>query len=216
MNGGSEAGEEMVERLSGQIVPSLKPVRPLPLNWVSASVLAAISAGIGIPGGLRMGLLGLRKLSVLQIASIFPLLGALVYLTATTTASEMTPGSKRRLTPLVLLATVTVALLLVFGLLFRDYRMGRFVPEGIRCLEAGLLLAMPAGVAAALLLRRGFVLSPARAGISVGVLSGLAGLAALELHCENFLAMHVMVWHVAVVLLSSLSGWMIGRLSHRV
>jgi hypothetical protein len=39
-------------------------------------------------------------------------------------------------------------------------------------------------------------------GLVAGTLAGLAGLAGLsmlELHCSNFEAAHVLVWHIAVV-----------------
>jgi len=37
----------------------------------------------------------------------------------------------------------------------------------------------------------------------------------LELHCPNLKAIHVMVWHVAVVVVSGLVGWAIGWMADR-
>jgi hypothetical protein len=41
-------------------------------------------------------------------------------------------------------------------------------------------------------------------------LAGLAGLAVLELHCANFEALHVLVWHTLVVPVSAGFGALIG------
>ncbi|HEY1493964.1 MAG TPA: NrsF family protein, partial [Candidatus Solibacter sp.] len=50
------------------------------------------------------------------------------------------------------------------------------------------------------------------AGFAKGTLAGLAGVTMLELHCTNFEAPHVMVWHIAVLPVSAaigtLAAWM--------
>jgi hypothetical protein len=48
------------------------------------------------------------------------------------------------------------------------------------------------------------------AGLAVGSLAGLAGPAVLELHCANFEALHVLVWHTLVVPVSAGFGALIG------
>jgi hypothetical protein len=78
-----------------------------------------------------------------------------------------------------------------------------------------LLHALPAAVLGGWLVRRGYVLHPVRAGLLAGTFAGLAGLAMLELHCTNFEAAHVLVWHTLVVPVSAtagaLAGWALGR-----
>jgi hypothetical protein len=39
-----------------------------------------------------------------------------------------------------------------------------------------------------------------------GTLAGLAGVTMLELHCANFEALHVMLWHTAVIPVSGAAG----------
>jgi hypothetical protein len=48
------------------------------------------------------------------------------------------------------------------------------------------------------------------AGLAVGVLSGLTGLGMLELDCPNPKAIHVLTWHVAVLVSSGLLGYTCG------
>ncbi|HWB97785.1 MAG TPA: NrsF family protein, partial [Bryobacteraceae bacterium] len=56
-------------------------------------------------------------------------------------------------------------------------------------------------------------------GVAAGAFAGLAGIGMLELHCPNLAAMHVMVWHVAVLVVSGilggLAGWLIRRFDNR-
>jgi hypothetical protein len=60
------------------------------------------------------------------------------------------------------------------------------------------------------MLRRGFAVNPASAGLVAGTLGGLAGVGMLELHCPNFQAAHILVWHIAVVPVSAALGAMLG------
>jgi hypothetical protein len=46
------------------------------------------------------------------------------------------------------------------------------------------------------------------------MLGGLAGVGVLELHCTNFQAAHVLVWHTAVVPLSGAAGALVGWTLH--
>ncbi len=104
----------------------------------------------------------------------------------------------------------SLALLAVFAVLFHDYRTDHFVSQGIVCLTAGLLHAIPAGLASWLLLRRGFAVNSVAAGLVAGTLAGLAGVTMLELHCANFEALHVMLWHTAVMPVSAAAGALLG------
>jgi len=61
-----------------------------------------------------------------------------------------------------------------------------------------------------LLLRRGFAVNSVSAGLVGGALAGLCGVTMLELHCVNFEALHVLVWHTAVVPVSAAAGALVG------
>ncbi len=113
-----------------------------------------------------------------------------------------------------LLATISASLLGVFTLVFRDYRTDHFLAAGSACLVTGVLLAIPAAVLSWLVLRRGFAVNSVAAGLAGGALAGLSGVMMLELHCANFQALHVIVWHIAVVPVSAavgaFAGWVLG------
>jgi hypothetical protein len=69
-----------------------------------------------------------------------------------------------------------------------------------------LFHAVPVALASWLLLRRGFAVNAVAAGLAAGTLAGMAGVTMLELHCPNFEALHVMLWHTAVVPVSGAAG----------
>ena len=115
-----------------------------------------------------------------------------------------------------MLTGVSMALLGVFAYVFRYYHTDHFIAAGIACLLTGLLMAIPAAMLSWLLLRRGFAVNFLAAGLAGGTLAGLCGVTMLELHCANFQALHVLVWHTAVVPASAaagaLTGWALGAI----
>ena len=205
----------LLERISRSIGSNLGPVRPLPPVWVVACGLILICTAVGVAGGALLGFYGIRKLSAPAIALIFPALGILTWIAALSSAGEMTPGSARRIPAVWLPVIGSVALIAVFALLFHDYHVERFVHAGLVCLTLGLLHGIAAGLASGFLLRRGFAVNAVTAGLVTGTLASLAGVAMLELHCPNSQALHILVWHTAVVpssaLIGALLGWALSR-----
>ncbi len=200
----------VVERAKRPILASLRPVRPMPPSWVIAAGLLAVLLVTAFLGVASLGAYGVRKLSGMDRAAIFAALGAASCFAAIASAREMRPAGGRRIGGWVL-GIATLCMLALFAALFHDYGMQKFVKQGIPCLAAGSLFAAVAAIGITIILRRGFVLNTATAGLAAGTLAGLAGLTVLELHCVILNAMHIMVWHVAVVVLSATAGYLIGR-----
>ncbi len=193
---------ETLQRVSDSIKASLRPVRPLPSTWMLAGELVLGCAAVSLLGAARAGFFGFEKMDLLERCLIFPALVLVAWLAGIVFVGEMIPGSLRRFSPGVLLGSGSLGLFCLFALLFHDYTTYHFVSVGIVCLLTGLLYAIPAGLLSWLLLRRGFALNFVSAGLAAGTLGGLAGVAMLELHCPNFEAAHILVWHTAVVPLS--------------
>ena len=198
------------DRIAKSLGPALRPVRPLPPAWFLSTCLFLAGAAVALLGATRAGLHGIEKMNAFDRVLIFPAVGLLLAIAAASCIAEMIPGSRRRIAPGALLAAACVALLAVFAILFHDYRTERFVAQGIVCLTAGLLHAIPAGLFNWMILRRGFAVSPVSAGLAAGTLASLAGVGMLELHCANFEAPHVMVWHVAVIPVCAAVGALLG------
>ena len=205
----------LLERISGSIQSSLRPVRPLPPAWLMTCGLILICAVVSLGGAARAGFLGVEKMDLLERWLIFPVLGGLAWITGSGFVREMIPGSRRRVSSGSLLALGCAALFTLFALLFRDYRIDHFFSIGIVCLITGFIHAVPAGLLCWLLLRRGFAVNPVSAGLIAGTLAGLAGVGVLELHCPNFQAVHILVWHTAVVPVSAAAGAVLGWIVRR-
>jgi hypothetical protein len=196
----------MQQRISELIQPPLSPVRPLPPQWAMTAGLLLICMTVSLAGAARAGFFGIELMDIRECLLIFPALAILVWVIGVKFIHEMIPGSLRRVSPGVLMGSESAVLLALFAFLFRDHRTDHFVSAGIACLLTGLLYAIPTALLGWLLLRRGFAVNPIAAGLAAGTLGGLAGVGMLELHCPNFQAAHVLVWHTAVVPLSGGAG----------
>jgi hypothetical protein len=204
----------VLERIGDSIKPSLRPVRPLPPAWLMAVALVLVCATVSLAGAARAGFFGVVKMNLLERSLVFPILGLLLCLAAPSFVHQMIPASRIRVSPGALLALSSVALLAVFAPLFRDYQTDHFFSAGVVCLVTGILHAIPVGLLSWLMLRRGLAVDPASAGLAAGTLGGLAGVGLLELHCPNFQAAHILVWHVAVVPVSACLGALLARELH--
>ena len=200
------AGRVAMEHVESAILNDLRPVRPLAPPWVFTVVFATLFAAISVGVASPLGLHGIRALSPGQRFLIFPTLLAAAWFAAIGCAREMRPAAGSRLGALTLILSASVFSGL-FSLIFRGYSTQNFVLEGIPCLLIGLGVSIPAGLVIAYILRRGYVMNWSMAGLAVGTLSGLTGFGMLELDCANLKAIHVMTWHVAVLVSSGLLGY---------
>lgn len=205
----------LLQRIAGSIHSSLRPVRPLPSTSVLTGGLAVICAAVALAAAARAGFHGVEKLRPWECVAIFSTLAILVCMAGREFVTQLIPGSRQSLSGGRLLTIGSAVLLGLFSLVFRDYRTDHFIAAGIACLMTGTLLAVPAAFMSWLLLRRGYAVNPVAAGLAGGALAGLCGVTMLELHCPNFQALHVLVWHTAVLPVSALIGALVGWTLHR-
>ena len=197
---------DLVQRVQAAGLKDLRPVRPLPAPWVLTLVFGAVFFVFAGVSALILGLNGLHALGQDQRAAIFTAVALGAWLAALAAVREMRPAGGRRLSSIAF-ATAAVAFPILFFLLFHGYTSQNLIREGIPCLVAGLCVSIPAAFVTAWVLRAGCVLSWRAAGVAAGTLCGLAGLGMLELHCPNLKAIHVLLWHVTVVLVSAALGF---------
>jgi len=211
-SGAHDLKPEVLNRITGSVRASLRPVRALPPKSVLTGGVVLVCAAISVGSAARSGFFGFANMDSLERWLIFCLLGILAWAAGDSFVRAMIPGSRRYVSVSALVGWSCLAMLGVFGLLFRDYATHDFFSAGIACLLAGLLHAVPAALLSWLLLRRGFAVDAVKAGLTAGALGGMAGLGMLELHCPNFQAAHVLVWHIAVIPVSGGLGACIGWL----
>lgn len=208
----SRVSPAVMEGVRASILQDLKRVRPMPPTGLLAPVFLTITLAIAIGGAAALGFGGFRALEPLQRTVIYAVLALTATLGSIAVSQAMIPAA-RSLPPLVIALAPSSLMLVVFAALFNDYGAGRFIAEGIRCLLTGAGVAAITACTLALLVRRGVVLNPVAAGTTMGTLAGLAGVALLELHCPNKAVPHNAVWHVSVILLSTLVGRLAGTLA---
>jgi hypothetical protein len=211
----SQVDPALLSGIADSINSSLRPVRPLPPTWILTGELAVICAAVAVTAAARTGFYGVEKLGLWERVLIFSTLAILVWMTGKEFVRQLIPGSRQPLSVGSILTIGSAALLGVFAMVFRDYRTDHFISAGIACLLTGLLLAFPAACMSGLLLRRGFAVNPVAAGLGGGALAGLCGVTMLELHCPNFQALHVLVWHTAVLPGSAAAGALVGWALYR-
>jgi hypothetical protein len=205
----------VLQGIADSIISSLRPVRPMPPTWLLTGGLALTGLAVACAAAALTSFIGFRNLNLGARALIFSTLAILVWGAGSEFVRQWIPGSRQRLMPAASL-TIGIAILLgVFAWVFRDYRTDHFIEAGIACLGMGLLLAVPAALLSWLLLRRGFAVNCVAAGLAGGTLAGLCGVTLLELHCPNFQAAHVLVWHTGVVPVSAAVGALVGWLTNR-
>jgi hypothetical protein len=205
----------VLQRVRAPILSSVSRVRLLAPPVVLGACFFLVFATAAMTAGKILGIYGLRALTPLARVLIFATLIVLAGAAATAIARCMRPGAKT-FGAWLLFFTSFIAIEAVFFLLFHDYSAGKFISRGIECLKAGLCCAIATGLLASLLLRRGYVVAPVSTGAAVGTLAGLAGLATLELHCPILTIPHVVVWHAAVLVVSSGAGVLAGCIARRV
>jgi len=200
----------VLDRALGQIPGDLAPVRPLPPPGAFASLFLSIAGAVAVGAAAITGVHGLLSLSSSQAAAVFGLLLALLLGASFVVAQDMRPGA-RTVRGMVLFLVAMGLIEVAFLALFHDYEAGRFLNSGWRCFRMGAACAAGTGAIAWLILRRGHVTAPVSTGASVGALAGLAGLAALELHCPILNVPHLAIWHAGVLAASVAVGALYGR-----
>jgi hypothetical protein len=196
----------LLERIARILEANVRPVRPLPGQWLLGAQLVLLCATVAVAASAWAGLDGWRSLATWQRLILLAGLVPLAVIVARECVKRWIPGSLPRLGPAAVIAGSCGVLVLLFAVLFRDYRATHFIASGVGCLEQGVLHAIPAAILAALVLRRGFAVRPIAAAVTGGALAGLAGVVFLELHCPNLEAPHQLIWHTAVVPVSALLG----------
>jgi hypothetical protein len=108
---------------------------------------------------------------------------------------------------------IIICLALVMASFFPVEDEGNFWTQGWACLRSGTSFGLLAAIPFWFLLRRGAILSPRIAGASTGLLAGLVGTSALEIHCPILDLLHILTWHLGVAILGAAAGFFVGFVS---
>jgi hypothetical protein len=201
---------ETIRRIEQRLRSDLHAVRPLPgpryfVAWFIAIFLAAAS--------LLTYLWGAAAIVVMspgQITGILAVLFISSVLLADSLARQMLPASKHRFSPGRLLVAIVIASAAAFAIFFPFQNEQSYWAHAWACLRAGALGGAVAALPFWLILRRSAILSPALTGATAGLFAGLVGTVALDMHCPNLNAWHILASHLGAAVVCSLAGLTVG------
>ncbi|MCU1257728.1 MAG: hypothetical protein JWO80_613 [Bryobacterales bacterium] len=210
---GAEPSEATLSRIERSIIADLRPVRPIAPKSKISAVFAAIFASVVAIGVLRIGAFAFRVMSPFQAAVILTILALSAGLLAYSLVNQMSPGSLHRISPRLLPLSIMLTLAIAIAVVFQFHEERNFWAESWACFRTGTPLAALAAAPIWLVLRLGAILSPATAGAATGLLAGLAGTMALEIHCPNLDASHILVAHLGVAVFGAIAGFLLGAVT---
>ena len=204
---------ELLRQLEQTFTADLRPVRPLAPRRYFFAAFASTFVLIVALGAYRLGVFGIPAMSLTQTVGVLGALAASASLLAWSIVQQMGPGSRHRLPPTVVPIVVIMCLALVMASFFPVEDEGNFWTQGWACLRSGTPFGLLAAIPFWFLLRRGAILSPRVVGASTGLLAGLVGTTALEIHCPILELSHILTWHLGVAILGAMVGFFAGLLS---
>jgi hypothetical protein len=201
---------ETLRQIERVIAADLRPVRPLAANRHFLAGFAGVFVLVVAVAVYRLGAYALAVMSPLQAGVILCSLAASAALLADSLVHQMVPGSRYRIPPKLLPVLVIISLAIVTAVLFQFQPEREFWANGWWCLRVGSSIALIASVPFWLLLRRGAILSPRLTGAAAGMLAGLVGTGALQIHCPNLGGWHILFSHLGAPVLGSVAGLLLG------
>ncbi|MFL6416592.1 MAG: NrsF family protein [Bryobacteraceae bacterium] len=191
----------------------LRPVRPL----ARASKYAALLAGVllcafGV-ATYSMAPYGWDEMGPFERISVLGALALGAVVCGRALVKQMIPAARYHVRPQLIPTLVVGVLAIGTAALFSFEREDAFWASSRICLEIGLGIAIPIAALVWLVLRKGIFLSPALTGATAGVLAGLVAAGALEVHCPNLNALHILASHLGITVCGGLLGLVIGRLA---
>jgi hypothetical protein len=210
---GAEPSEATLRRIERSIIADLRPVRPIAPKRKILAIFAAIFVSVVAMGVLRIGAFALGVMNPFQATVILTILALSAGLLAYSLVNQMSPGSLHRISPRLLPLGIMLALAIAIVVLFQFQEERNFWADCWGCIRTGTSLAALAAAPMWFVLRRGAILSPETAGAATGLLAGLTGTAALEIHCPNLDASHILVAHLGVAVFGAIAGFLVGTVT---
>ncbi len=213
---GEQPPPEFEDALSARLCASLTPVKPLPSGHILALRFIVIFGLLLVFLAGLMGSSGVKYMTEAQFFSLVMILGTAAVLLAVSLSWQMVPGGGQRIPAPLLIGVFVAGFTLMVALQFPWEQTGEIFGHGWECAAVGLMMALPAGAILLLFAARGTPLSYRTVGATLGAVSGLLALTALQLSCHNQHAGHILVWHGGVVVVCICTGYLLGRIGERL
>ncbi|MDZ4801214.1 MAG: NrsF family protein [Bryobacteraceae bacterium] len=196
----------LAEAVRTRMKQSLAPVTPQSSPRVLAAQFLLVFLLFSAPMVGIMGTAGLHEMNLTQLFGIVTVLVCGAALLSFSLAWQMSPGSLHRVPPRIAVIALAAGFLAATAVLFPWQEPRSFLERGWSCLKAGLLMAAASALLFWVLVRRGHTLASGMMGASLGAIAGLVGASVLQFTCNRQDAMHLLVWHGGVVIVSLILG----------
>ena len=210
---------ELTDRVRATLKSSLKPVNPVGSTARIAIQLLLVFALLAASVASLMKTAGLQAMTRGQLAGITIALIIGAGLLSLSLASQMIPGSLQRVSAKTAMTILAAAFFLTIAVLFPWRAPEEFFTLGWHCLKLGTTIAIPAAVVFGIMVWRGAPLGLGTLGATLGAIAGLVSVTILQSNCDMQDAIHLLVWHGGVLVITTLTGFLIGRsasgLQHR-
>ncbi|MFL6452299.1 MAG: NrsF family protein [Bryobacteraceae bacterium] len=204
---------ELLARVAGLMSSDLRAVKPLASRAIYGSLISAVLLFVFGVAAYRMPAHGWDKMGAFETALVLAALGSCGAACVSSLVNQMTPAGRYKVWPEML--PVLVIGVLAFGtaaLFHFEHEVGFWASSWV-CLRIGLTIAIPTAAIVWVILWRGVILSPGLTGATAGVVAGVAGAGALEVHCPNLNAWHILASHLGVAVCAGLLGLLAGAVT---
>lgn len=207
---------DLTHRITAEIGSSLTPVKPIPSPGSFA--LRILAAFVVLTCGLvaLLGASGIMAMTRTELGVIGVVLISGAILFSVTLGKQTSPGSVRHIptwiTMLIFAGAVVAGVVLLFP--WRAEEASVFLSW--QCALRELAIAAPASILFWLLMRRAVVLSPAAMGASLGAVAGLMAVSVQQFTCPHQEALHLLLWHWSVLLVTTGVGALAARFAASV
>jgi hypothetical protein len=205
----------LIESIERRLTADLTAVRPMATGRMAAAVALAMAACVAA-GAMRLGVLAPARMTLFERVAVYGSLALAGGWLVAAAVRQSAPGSRHRVSPRLLAVAIPVALAALLAALFPLEPQPALLPRAWSCFCAGAPVAAVAGALAWGVLRRGFATAPRLAGATTGLLAGLAGAAALSLHCPNLNGWHVLLGHLSVAVAGAVAGFALAEAAGRI
>ena len=196
---------EMEARLGAIAAENLTPVRPLSRS-LHALLFFVCAVAAAAAGDWIFGVRGWRESSIAQKLWLIPGLAAFAVVLPAMLSRLMIPGTLLRLRPEILLACGVGWFGLAAPVVYSPRMYQGFGPSAAVCMSIGLGFAAMVGMAAWVILRRGFVTAPGVAALTAGGLAGVSSLGMQFVYCHHLDTGHYAIAHFGALVVSILIG----------
>jgi hypothetical protein len=196
----------LIDTIATDLIADLRPVSPMRSARHSAASFAAIFLSATTLGLILFKPLGLFFMNRVQSCLTVAALAVCAGITIGSLNRQTVPGSLHAFAPGRSIAVILIGLGLAFLAVFPLHPVPHFWKTDAVCLAIGLGLAIPAGGALFVVLRRGAIMNPRLAGCTAGLLAGLVGVTVLEIHCPIIDGLHIVSSHIGALAIATLTG----------